>query len=156
MQANVGKNTKPELAIRKILHKLGYRYRLHAKELPGKPNIVFTARRKIVEHRGCFWHGHGCFPLGQLPKSRTEYWAPKIAGNKARDGRNMELLRVDGKEVLELRECRARAALKEIAEELVAVLEPPSVPGRTRKTAAKGDHGPVGTGDPQEPGSGCP
>ncbi len=145
MQANVGKNTKPELTIRKILHKLGYRYRLHAKGLPGKPDIVFTARRKIVEHRGCYWHGHGCFPLGQLPKSRTEYWGPKIAGNQARDARNMALLRADGWEVLELWECRVRAAPDEIAGELVAFLGPVSVPGRKRRTGAQGDPGPAET-----------
>jgi DNA mismatch endonuclease Vsr len=94
-------NTKPEMAIRTMLHALGYRYRLHQRTLPGKPDIVFTARREIAEVRGCFWHGHGCFPLGQIPRTRNEYWAPKIAGNQQRDLRNMDGLRSDGWDMLE-------------------------------------------------------
>lgn len=129
MQANVGKNTKPEMFIRRILHAMGYRYRLHVKGMPGKPDIVFSARRKIVEIRGCFWHGHGCFPIGQLPKSRTEYWSPKIAGNQARDALNIAALRADGWEVLELWECRIRAAPDDVANELVAFLGSTSVQG---------------------------
>ena len=124
MVANRGKDTKPELTVRKLIHELGYRYRLHVKGLPGKPDVVFTKRRKIVEIRGCFWHGHGCYPLGQLPKSRTEYWSPKILGNKERDARNMALLRADGWEVLELWECRVRAAPEELIAELIAFLGP--------------------------------
>jgi DNA mismatch endonuclease Vsr len=133
MQANVGKNTKPEMTVRRILHGLGYRYRLHAKRLPGKPDIVFTARRKAIEIRGCFWHGNGCFPLGQLPKSRTEYWSLKIAGNQTRDTSNMEVLRADGWEILELWECRVRAAPHDVAYELVAFLGPVNVQGQTQK-----------------------
>jgi DNA mismatch endonuclease Vsr len=151
MQANTSKNTKPEMTIRRILHGIGYRYRLHAKGLPGKPDIVFTARCKIVEIRGCFWHGHGCFPLGQLPKARTEYWSSKIAGNQARDARNMALLRALGWEVLELWECRVRAAPKDLVGELVAFLGPISVQGRTLKNALQGGHGPVGSVHRQGP-----
>ncbi len=152
MLANKSKDTKPELTIRKILHKLGYRYRLHAKDLPGKPDIVFTARRRIIQVSGCFWHGHGCFPFGQLPKSRTEYWSPKIAGNKARDARNMALLLADGWEVLELWECRIRAAPDEVAVDLVAFLGPVSVPVRKKRTGRRGDSDPAGNEDPTASG----
>ena len=141
MLANKGKNTKPEMVVRRLLHRLGYRYRLHAKELPGKPDVVFSARRKVVLVAGCFWHGHGCFPLGQLPKSRTEYWTPKIAGNKARDARNMTALRADGWELLELWECRIRAAPDEVARELVAFLGPVVFDARDQPAGVAGRGG---------------
>ena len=110
MRAVCSKDTKPEMAVRRLLHALGYRYRLHRNSLPGKPDLVFPSRRKIVEIRGCFWHGHGCFPLGQMPRTRTDYWEPKIGGNRERDLRNMETLRSDGWQVLELWECDIRRA----------------------------------------------
>lgn len=122
MQANRSKDTGPEMAVRQMLHAMGYRYRLHRRDLPGKPDIVFAARRKVVEIRGCYWHGHGCHPLGQLPRTRTEYWVPKIAATKARDARNMVSLRADGWEVLEVWECRVRAAPDEVRSGLESFL----------------------------------
>lgn len=88
-------DTGPEIAVRKMLHRLGYRYRLHAKDLPGKPDIAFPSRRKVIFVHGCFWHGHRC-PYGRLPKSRLEYWQPKIEANRARDARKTSELRRAG------------------------------------------------------------
>jgi DNA mismatch endonuclease, patch repair protein len=80
------KNTQPEIIVRSLLHRLGYRFRLHRKDLPGTPDIVFPSRHLAIFVHGCFWHGHGC-RIGQLPKSRLDYWEPKIAANKERDKR---------------------------------------------------------------------
>lgn len=107
MAANRAKDTKPELVVRRLVHALGYRFRLHRTDLPGKPDMVFPGRRKIIEVRGCFWHGHGC-KLGQAPRSRTEYWGPKIVGNQIRDARNLVALSTSGWQVLELWECDIR------------------------------------------------
>ena len=125
MQANKSKDTKPEVALRRMLHALGYRYRLHRSDLPGKPDVVFPARRKVVEVRGCFWHGHGCFPLGQIPKSRTDYWIPKIAATKLRDAANMERLRAAGWDVMEVWECRIRSDPAAVGRDMAAFLGPP-------------------------------
>src|SRR5687768_10946403 len=76
MQSVRQKDTAPEMRIRRALHARGYRFRLHSKELPGRPDIAFPARKKAVFVHGCFWHGHGC-PKGRLPSSRSEYWVPK-------------------------------------------------------------------------------
>ncbi|NKI94671.1 DNA mismatch endonuclease (patch repair protein) [Rhizobacter sp. SG703] len=81
-----GKDTKPELVVRSLLHRLGYRYRLHRKDLPGTPDIVFASRKSVLFVHGCFWHGHGC-RIGRLPKSKLDYWGPKIEANRLRDGR---------------------------------------------------------------------
>jgi DNA mismatch endonuclease (patch repair protein) len=81
------KNTKPEIVVRKMLHRLGYRYRLHGKGLPGKPDIVFSARKKAIFVHGCFWHSHGC-KMGREPKSNLDFWRPKLAANRKRDRRN--------------------------------------------------------------------
>lgn len=78
------KDTAPEWTVRHLLHRLGYRYRLHASDLPGRPDICFPARRKVVFVHGCFWHGHEC-RYGRLPKSRIDYWRDKIAANQTRD-----------------------------------------------------------------------
>lgn len=124
MVANRSKDSKPEMVVRRLLHSLGYRYRLHCRDLPGHPDLVFPWRHKVIEVRGCFWHGHGCGPIGRLPKSRTNYWEPKIAGTRQRDSRNMAALRELGWEVLEVWECRLRAAPNEIGAELVKFLGP--------------------------------
>lgn len=78
------KNTAPELKLRHALHALGYRYRLHCRDLPGTPDLVFPSRHKVIFVHGCFWHGHGC-RWGKLPKSRIEYWQTKIETNRERD-----------------------------------------------------------------------
>lgn len=97
-------NTLPELAIRKIVFGLGGRYRLHAAGLPGKPDLVFPGKRKAIFVHGCYWHGHQC-PKGRLPRSRLEYWGPKIEANKERDKRQVRQLRRMGWSVLTVWQC---------------------------------------------------
>ncbi|WP_394707907.1 very short patch repair endonuclease [Roseovarius pacificus] len=104
MQAVKTKNTGPEMIVRRLLHKHGYRYRLHRKDLPGRPDIVFSGKRKAIFVHGCFWHGHGC-SKGRLPKSKLEYWKPKIERNKARDDRNVADLKDAGWQVLVIWQC---------------------------------------------------
>src|SRR5690348_10768683 len=78
------RNTGPEWIVRRLLHSNGHRYRLHSKKLPGKPDIVFGARKKAIFVHGCFWHGHDC-AKGRSPKSRLDYWGPKLEANRRRD-----------------------------------------------------------------------
>lgn len=85
------KDTGPELLLRRMLHKSGYRYRLHPRTLPGRPDIVFPARRKAIFVHGCFWHSHGC-SKGQPPKSRSDYWGPKLRANRDRDALRLRQL----------------------------------------------------------------
>ena len=79
------------MSVRRLLHRMGYRYALHRRDLPGRPDLVFAPRRKVVFVHGCFWHGHGC-RKGRLPKSRVQYWSNKIDKNKARDALNVSHL----------------------------------------------------------------
>jgi len=104
MQSVKSKNTGPEMALRRMLHAKGYRYRLHRKDLPGRPDIVFASKRKAIIVHGCFWHGHQC-SKGKLPKSKLNYWLPKIEQNKARDARNVANLEVAGWQVLVVWQC---------------------------------------------------
>lgn len=104
MKAVRTKHTGPELAVRKVLTRLGYRYRLHVKSLSGKPDIVFAGRRKAIFVNGCFWHAHGC-EKGRAPKSRLDYWQPKLVANQERDRRNESQLRASGWDVLTLWAC---------------------------------------------------
>lgn len=99
------KNTKPELALRSALHRRGHRYGLHARDLPGTPDLVFRSRKVVIQVRGCFWHGHAC-ANGRQPKSRKGYWGPKLDGNKRRDQRNDARLRRLGWTVIVVWECR--------------------------------------------------
>jgi DNA mismatch endonuclease (patch repair protein) len=100
LMARIGpKNTKPELSVRRLLHAAGWRYRLHIKGLPGTPDIVFGSRKVALFVHGCFWHGHHC-RLGRLPKTRSEFWSAKIAGNRARDGRKVDQLMDQGWRVM--------------------------------------------------------
>lgn len=85
-----GQNTKPELAVRRLIFGMGYRYRLHDKRLPGKPDLVFPGRRKVIFVHGCFWHGHVDCRYGRLPKSRTDFWRKKIVTNQKRDRKNVD------------------------------------------------------------------
>lgn len=101
------KDTHPELVVRSILHRLGYRFRLHRKDLPGRPDIVLPKHRKIVLVQGCFWHGHTC-GLASEPKSNTDYWRVKIETNRTRDAHNLVALRQQGWTVLEVWECEVR------------------------------------------------
>ena len=105
-----GKDTKPELVVRRLAHALGYRFRLHRKDLPGKPDLVFPSRRAVVFVHGCFWHRHpdpDC-KLARLPKTRTEFWVPKLEGNRQRDERNVAALEAAGWRVLTVWECQLR------------------------------------------------
>jgi DNA mismatch endonuclease (patch repair protein) len=98
------KDTGPEILVRRLVYEMGYRYRLHDKRLQGKPDLAFIGRRKAIFVNGCFWHGHEeC--SARLPKSNQEYWKHKIECNRARDTRNVKLLRADGWKVLILWEC---------------------------------------------------
>lgn len=97
--------TIPEMMVRRMVHGMGFRYKLHDVTLPGKPDLVFPRLRKIIEVRGCFWHQHDKCIDGHQPKSETQYWQPKLARNKARDERNEAELRALGWAVLVLWEC---------------------------------------------------
>jgi DNA mismatch endonuclease, patch repair protein len=98
-------DTKPEMLVRRMLHALGYRYRLHRRDLPGNPDIVFASRKKLIFVHGCFWHQHDC-PLGaKQPRARPEYWLPKLKRNKERDARNLEALEAAGWKALIIWEC---------------------------------------------------
>lgn len=107
MQSVRQKDTAPELVVRRLLYGAGYRYRLHGKGLPGRPDIVFGKRRKVIFVHGCFWHAHGC-SKGQAPKSKLDYWGPKLAQNVERDARNVHDLENAGWQVLTVWECETR------------------------------------------------
>lgn len=119
------KNTKPELAVRRLLHSLGFRFRLHRRDLPGKPDLVLPRYRLAVFVQGCFWHQHpGCL-LASTPKTRREYWGPKLAGNVRRDEEVHAALVSLGWRVAVIWECDARRPerLKMRIAELVETLE---------------------------------
>jgi DNA mismatch endonuclease (patch repair protein) len=103
-----GRDTKPELAVRNRLHALGYRYRLHDRKLPGSPDLVFAGRRKALFVHGCFWHMHEGCTLARMPKSRLEFWRPKLEGNRARDAVKLEQLRALGWDVMVVWDCELR------------------------------------------------
>jgi DNA mismatch endonuclease (patch repair protein) len=99
-------NTKPELAVRTLAHRLGYRFRLHRGDLPGRPDLVFPSRRKVIFVHGCFWHQHqGCVD-GRMPKSNTDYWLPKLTNNKKRDSKSRSLLARLGWKCLVIWDCQ--------------------------------------------------
>ncbi len=108
MRAVKGRDTKPEIALRKRLHALGYRYRLNAKDLPGKPDLVFPKYKTVVFVHGCFWHGHECKRGNRQPKQNADYWKGKIARNKARDKKNAAALRDLGWRVITVWECELK------------------------------------------------
>lgn len=117
------KDTRPEMKVRRLVHGLGYRYRLHHASLPGKPDLVFSGRRAVIFVHGCFWHGHNdpSCKLARLPKSRLDFWRPKIDANRQRDERNRRELVKLGWRVLELWECQLGDA-GELAETIQAFL----------------------------------
>lgn len=104
MAAVRSKDTKPELFVRRELHARGYRFRLHRRDLPGTPDIVFPSRKAVIFVNGCFWHGHEC-PAGTLPATRPEFWKEKIGRNIDRDARNRNELEAAGWKVLVVWEC---------------------------------------------------
>jgi DNA mismatch endonuclease (patch repair protein) len=99
------KDSKPELAVRRLVHSLGYRYRLHHHGLPGRPDIVFSQRRKVVFIHGCFWHQHAGCKIAHRTKSNLHYWKPKLQRNKRRDMRNLAALNKMGWKTLVVWEC---------------------------------------------------
>lgn len=101
------KNTAPEVIVRRLLHALGYRFRLHRKDLPGTPDIVLPARQTAVFVHGCFWHAHGC-KIGRPPKTRPEFWGPKLERNRERDRENEAALRAAGWTVETVWQCETR------------------------------------------------
>jgi DNA mismatch endonuclease (patch repair protein) len=100
-----GRDTKPELLVRSIVHRLGYRFRLHGKRLPGSPDVVLPRHRKVIFVHGCFWHGHSGCRRAARPSTNREFWDRKIDGNIARDASNLEALRQAGWEVLVIWQC---------------------------------------------------
>lgn len=99
------KDTRPEIQVRKFVFSMGYRYRLHDRSLPGTPDLVFRGARKAIFVHGCFWHRHARCALARLPKSRTNFWIPKLEGNRRRDCRNLARLRRAGWRALVVWEC---------------------------------------------------
>lgn len=109
-----GKNTKPEMLVRQFLHANGFRYRLHVKGMPGKPDIVLPKYKTVIFIQGCFWHGHDQCRYYVVPKTKTEWWLEKINGNKTKDTSNIELLKKDGWRVFEIWECKLKAKIRSI------------------------------------------
>jgi DNA mismatch endonuclease, patch repair protein len=108
MQAVRSKNTGPEMCVRRMLRAQGYRYRLHRRDLPGCPDLVFSGRKKIIFIHGCFWHGHDCARGARVPVQNRDYWTRKVARNKARDQAARETLTALGWDVVILWECEIR------------------------------------------------
>lgn len=108
MQAVKSKDTGPELAVRGLAHRMGYRYRLHRKDLPGKPDLVFPKLHKVVFVHGCFWHGHTCARGARVPIQNRDYWTKKITRNKERDRKARRALASLGWQVLVLWECEIK------------------------------------------------
>lgn len=103
------RDTKPELLVRSLIHRMGYRFRLYRRDLPGTPDLVFPSRRKVIFVHGCFWHQHGCKLGAKSPRSNRTYWIPKLARNVERDHKARAELARKGWGVLVIWECRTRA-----------------------------------------------
>ena len=113
------KNTSPEMIVRAFVHGLGFRYRLHDAKLPGRPDLVFASRRKVIFVHGCFWHRHNRCSLARLPKSRQEFWLPKLENNKARDAVNLRALTRLGWTSMVIWECELRDPIRAMIKTLV-------------------------------------
>jgi DNA mismatch endonuclease, patch repair protein len=103
------RDTKPEKLVRSLVHRMGYRYRLHRSSLPGCPDLVFPGRKKVIFVHGCFWHRHPGCPNTRMPKSRLDFWQLKLEENKRRDARNRRRLRNLGWQVLVIWECQVKS-----------------------------------------------
>lgn len=108
MRAVGQKNTKPEIEVRRMLHRMGYRFRLHRKDLPGSPDVFLPRYRTAVFVHGCFWHGHEGCARSKLPSTRTEFWKAKQETNRQRDQRNKAQLEARGIQVMVVWECELR------------------------------------------------
>lgn len=134
MAAIRGKHTQPEMVVRRLVHRMGYRYRLHVRALPGCPDLVFPRHGKIIEVRGCFWHRHSGCARAAVPKTRRDFWQAKFDATVERDSRNLDALQAAGWDVLVVWECEAddRALADRIRHFLAAstpVVHPPKVQG---------------------------
>lgn len=116
------KGMKPEMLVRRLVHGLGYRYRLHIGNLPGRPDLVFASRHKVIFVHGCFWHQHEDCPISRLPKSRQDYWIPKLERNKQRDEQHKVQLRKLGWKSLIVWECETEK-LNKLTKKLQCFLE---------------------------------
>jgi DNA mismatch endonuclease (patch repair protein) len=112
MRAVKSRDTGPEMAVRRLAHSMGYRYRLQGAWLPGKPDLMFTKRRAVIFVHGCFWHGHDCKRGARAPKTNAAYWASKIARNRARDAEHIASLKTAGWRALVVWECELKNDLK--------------------------------------------
>lgn len=135
MSAVRGRNTKPEMAVRQLLHSMNYRYRLHKKGLPGSPDIVFGNRRKAIFVHGCFWHRHPGCSKSTVPKTRSEFWSQKFERNVERDRQVERCFAEMGWQSLVLWECETRA-LETLARRLSLFLDDPSGNHDTDRMAA--------------------
>ena len=108
MRSVKGRDTKPEMTVRRMVHAMGYRYRLHRKDLPGKPDLVFSSRKKFIFVHGCFWHGHDCARGARTPKSNRDYWEGKISRNRQRDSQSLKALVKAGWGGLTVWECELK------------------------------------------------
>ena len=106
MRAVKSRDTAPEMTVRRLVYSMGYRYRLHRKDLPGKPDLAFKRRRKVIFIHGCFWHGHDCKRGARVPKNNREYWETKITRNRERDRQHDEDLKREGWRVFVVWECQ--------------------------------------------------
>ncbi len=118
MRAIKSKNTKPEMAVRRLVHGMGYRYRLHRKDLPGKPDLTFGPRNKAIFVHGCFWHQHPGCRDARMPAKRLDYWEPKLTANVVRDARNLRLLRRLGWSVAVVWECQVESDVSAVGRRL--------------------------------------
>ena len=143
-----GKNTKPEMMVRKALHAAGLRYRLQDKSLPGRPDVVLPGRRVAIQARGCMWHMHGepSCPLARVPKTRQDFWIPKLEGNRARDERNDAALQTLGWHLEVVWECcllrvaEREAFLSDLAKRIKAMSVVGSI---SRQRPPRGTPGPA-------------
>lgn len=131
-----GKNTRPEMQVRRLVHSMGYRYRLHVRHLPGKPDLVFSGKRKVIFVHGCFWHLHANCQVGRIPKTRIEFWTEKLQKNVERDKRNHAELHKLGWDVLVVWECEMSNSqrMQKLTRRLKKFLERTTPEGQLCKT----------------------
>lgn len=129
MRAVKGRDTAPEILVRRLTFAMGYRFRLHRSDLPGKPDLAFIGRRKVIFVHGCFWHGHNCARGARVPKHNAAYWIAKISRNRARDQSNLAKLAVLGWKSMVIWECEL-SSLATVRRRIVRFLGA----GRTKTT----------------------
>lgn len=119
MRAVKSRDTKPEMIVRRLVHRAGHRYRLHRADLPGKPDLTFSKKKKIIFVHGCFWHGHNCKRGARQPRQNAEYWIQKISHNKERDIKEQEILQAMGWKVLVIWECQLKLKNREAVDQQI-------------------------------------